>query len=114
MAKGRARAEHETDPSRILLEVWLEQLPKAENRVQLDDAPDRLGIRAAGALAGAPEEVQTSRQLTRSFMDEVERLALGRVEPLAARNDDEAWRDSIRDAAHPVGTTRMAFDAREE
>jgi choline dehydrogenase-like flavoprotein len=99
-------------PRSIFLQLWLEQQPDPDSRLDLADTRDSLGLRQARVRwkLGEPER-RTSRQMTRWIADDLARLGLGRTEELLAMSDDGAWTEAVRDAAHPSGTTRMSTDA---
>jgi choline dehydrogenase-like flavoprotein len=101
-------------PSRIALELWLEQAPDAESRVSLDETQDVLGMRRAKVRWRCSEqEIRTSRTMTGWIADDLNRLGLADLRDLPAMQDDDAWLASVLDAAHPAGTTRMSADPRK-
>lgn len=102
----RATAER---PSRVWLQLWLEQAPESDRRIRLGEQRDAFGLRRAHVDWTCSDlELETSRQLTRFVTADLERLGIASVRELAAMTDDAAWRASVIDAAHPAGTTRMA------
>jgi choline dehydrogenase-like flavoprotein len=100
-------------PSRVSLELWLEQAPDAGSRVTLDRTRDPLGLpRARVTWRCGEQEIRTSRALTRLIAGDLTKLGIARLIELASMRDDEAWLASMRDAAHAAGTTRMSADPR--
>jgi choline dehydrogenase-like flavoprotein len=96
-------------PTHVWLEVWLEQAPKASRRVSLATTRDPLGLPEAEVRWSCdPEEIQTSRCLTRWIAEDLSRLGLADVRELEAMTDDSAWLATVRDGFHPAGTTRMS------
>lgn len=103
---GRATAER---PSRVWLQLWLEQAPVADRRVELADDTDGFGLRRARVhWSCTDQELDTSRRMTRWIADDLSRLGVAEVRELPAMHDDDAWRASVTDAYHPAGTTRMS------
>jgi choline dehydrogenase-like flavoprotein len=99
-------------PSSILVRAFTEQQPDAENRVELSDQIDPLGVpkpRLKWRISDL--ELQTLRVVTRLVKEEIERLRLGQVviEPWLAEGERPPQR-SISDAYHHAGTTRMSTD----
>jgi len=96
-------------PSTVWLEVWVEQAPKESRRLSLANTRDAFGRRETAVTWSCdPEELDTSRRLTRWIGEDLERLGIARLHELPAMADDDAWRASVRDASHPAGTTRMS------
>lgn len=102
----------------INLRVCIEQSPRWENRIQLAEARDRLGIRKA-ALKWLPGEADE-----RTFHACMDRFAnfwrrngydrVGRIEWAdGARGPAGSVLDIAQDYAHPSGTTRMGTDRSE-
>jgi choline dehydrogenase-like flavoprotein len=101
-------------PSRIALEIWVEQAPTKDRYVTLADTRDPLGLRQASVRWTCDaEELETSRQMTRWIGADLERLGIARLRELPAMQDDDAWRETVRDGFHPAGTTRMADSPRD-
>ncbi|ROP43693.1 GMC oxidoreductase [Pseudokineococcus lusitanus] len=102
-------------PSHVWLQLWVEQAPDPARRVVLDrDRLDPHGQpRARVTWTCDDEELRTTRTMSRWVAEDLERLGVGRVRPLPAQTDDDAWRRTVTDAAHPAGTTRMATTARD-
>jgi choline dehydrogenase-like flavoprotein len=101
-------------PSRVGLQLWLEQAPDRESRVTLDDSRDRMGLRRAKVRwRCGDQEIATSRALTRWIAEDLQRLGLAKVTDLGAMRDNAEWLESMTDAAHPSGTTRMSLGPRE-
>lgn len=99
-----------TRPSAVWLQLWLEQAPNPDSRVTLSDDVDELGLRRprvdwrAGGL-----ERETSRRLTQWVIEDLVRLGVAEATALPAVHDDEAWQQTVDDAFHPAGTTRMSL-----
>lgn len=100
-------------PAHVWLQLWVEQAPDPSRRVTLAEGRDALGLRQASIRWSVePLELQTSRLLTRWVGHDLVRLGIGYLRELPAMRDDDAWRSTVTDAAHPAGTTRMSTDAR--
>jgi choline dehydrogenase-like flavoprotein len=95
----------------VWLDVWLEQPPRTDSRVTLGPNRDAYGLPTASVrwVVGEAER-NSSRRLTALIGSELQRLGLGRLAPLPAATDDEAWQHTVADAFHPAGTTRMATE----
>ncbi|MEI4278297.1 GMC oxidoreductase [Klenkia terrae] len=100
--------------SRVRLDVWLEQVPDPESRVTLDpDHRDAFGLPSPRVDWRVSDvEVRTSRTMARWVAEDLRRNGLAEVTELPAMTDDAAWRESVADAFHPAGTTRMSTDPR--
>jgi len=94
------------------LQLWLEQHPNPDSRIDLAETRDSLGLRQAQVRweLGEPER-RTSRVMTRWIAEDLTRLGLARTTESRGMWDDEAWTEAVRDAAHPSGTTRMSAQA---
>ncbi len=98
-------------PSAVWLQLWIEQQPDADSRITLDERRDMLGLRQARLNWTCGDlEMSTSRALTRWVGNGLARLGLAELRELPAMTDDAAWRQTVGDAAHPAGTTRMSAD----
>jgi choline dehydrogenase-like flavoprotein len=99
---GRLRA--------VEIQCFLEQAPRAENRVRLSDRTDALGHPLARVDWSIGElDRRTIRALHATLDRDLRARGFGRVEsPLLAGTDDP-WPIS-RDASHHMGTTRMGED----
>jgi choline dehydrogenase-like flavoprotein len=98
-----------TRPAHVWLQLWLEQQPDEDSRVTLDESRDTLGLRRARLdWRCSEQEMRTSRRLTRWIAEDLVRMRLAEVTELPAMQSDDAWLESVRDAAHPAGTTRMS------
>jgi choline dehydrogenase-like flavoprotein len=105
-AKGMATG---TAPTAVWLQVWVEQQPDPNSRITLDVQRDQLGLPQARLHWTCSElELHTSRTLTHWVAEDLRRLQLAELRKLPSMHDDEAWRATVGDAAHPAGTTRMA------
>ncbi len=129
-AKSAVRwAQRRTDPLRpwllhraglrdLALVVRAEQAPNPESRVRLTTQVDPLGVpRVALDWRTTALDVASVAGLVSVLNVELERLALGRVEPAAwLRELDGGWRTDPLISAHPIGgyhhmgTTRMSDD----
>lgn len=96
-------------PTRVSLQVWLEQEPDPDSRTGLATETDALGLRRAEVHWRVGErEIETSRVMTRWIGADLARLGVAEVLESEAMHDDDAWRRTVRDAYHPAGTTRMS------
>lgn len=96
-------------PAHVWLQLWIEQAPEADRRITLASSRDQFGLRQAQVQWGLhPIELETSRRLTQWIAGDLARLGIARTRELPAMRDDDAWRASVTDAAHPAGTTRMS------
>jgi len=108
LARGMAIGER---PSHVWLQLWVEQAPDPDRRVRLDDALDAHGLPRARVTWTCDDlELETTRRMTRWVAEDLQRLGVASVRELPAMTDDDAWRSTVYDAAHPAGTTRMAPD----
>lgn len=111
LARGMATGVR---PSHVWLQLWLEQVPDPESRVTLADSVDAVGLRRVRVdWRCGVQEMETGRQLTRFVAEDLRRLGIGEVRELPAMWDDAEWHGSLRDAAHPAGTTRMSVSPRQ-
>jgi choline dehydrogenase-like flavoprotein len=99
-------------PTSIFLRAFTEQQPDSENRVALSEQTDSLGVpkpRIHWRISDL--ELRTLRLVTRLVKEEVERLRLGElvIEPWL-EGAEQPPEQSIRDAYHHAGTTRMSRD----
>ncbi|MCW5776153.1 MAG: GMC family oxidoreductase [Phycisphaeraceae bacterium] len=88
----------------------VEQQPSEENRVELSDQRDALGVRRI-RLRWSPGELD-QRTMERSSIilaEELGRLGLGFVR-LETMLDSAAFRNRVRRASHHMGTTRMSLE----
>lgn len=101
---GRSR------PDSVHVQVWVEQDVDPARRVVLAEHDrDALGLpRAVVRWGVADQELATARRLTRLIGTDLVRLGIGHLRELDAMTDDDAFRATTGDAAHPAGTTRMA------
>ncbi|MEJ5915900.1 GMC family oxidoreductase [Pseudokineococcus sp. 1T1Z-3] len=108
LVRGMAIGER---PSHVWLQLWVEQAPDPERRVYLADELDAHGLpRARVRWTCSDLELETTRQMTRWVGADLERLGIATLRELPSMTDDDAWRGSVLDAAHPAGTTAMAPD----
>lgn len=101
---GRSR------PDAVHVQVWVEQDADPDRRVVL--APrdrDALGLpRAVVRWGVSDQELDTVRRLTRWVGTDLVRLGIGHLREHDAMTDDDAFRATTSDAAHPAGTTRTS------
>jgi choline dehydrogenase-like flavoprotein len=100
-------------PKRIRFQCYLEQTPDAANRVTLAEEFDALGQpKSHIAWKLGDLERRTLQAMTDAVAREFARLGLGRLQPDAWLNDPDAdWQSKLDQAAHLIGTTRMASTA---
>jgi choline dehydrogenase-like flavoprotein len=95
----------------INLEVMCEQLPNPDSRITLSDRRDPLGMRISRIdWRVSEEEARAMRRITELMLEQLSRMGL---EPPVLEEwvrDGATFPDTIRDIAHPTGTTRMADD----
>ena len=95
----------------INLEAMCEQLPNPDSRITLSDRRDPLGMRISRVdWRVAEEEARAMRRITQLMVEQISRMGL---EPPALEDwvrDGAVFPDTLRDVAHPIGTTRMADD----
>jgi choline dehydrogenase-like flavoprotein len=99
-------------PDSIFLRAFTEQQPDAQNRIELSQQTDTLGVPKPRIHWRISElELRTLQTVTRLVKEEMERLRLGElvIEPWLERGEHPPER-SIRDAYHHAGTTRMSGD----
>jgi choline dehydrogenase-like flavoprotein/nucleoside-diphosphate-sugar epimerase len=101
---------HKTDA--ITLEAMCEQLPNPDSRIILSDRRDPLGMRISRIdWRVSAEEARAMRRITDLMLKQLFRMGL---EPPVLEEwvrDGAMFPDTtIRDVAHPIGTTRMADD----
>ncbi len=100
-------------PSRVRLQVWLEQAPDPDSRVTLGSSTDALGLRRARVDWRCGDlEIETSRRFTRWIATDLSRTGVAELAELDVLVDDDAWRASAADAFHPSGTARMSSSPR--
>jgi choline dehydrogenase-like flavoprotein len=99
---GRIRA--------VEIQCFLEQAPRAENRVVLADRKDALGHPLARVEWSIGDLDQRTILALHSALDEDLRArGFGRVDSPLLSGEDDPWPIS-RDASHHMGTTRMGDD----
>ena len=95
----------------VTLEAMCEQLPNPDSRITLSDRRDRLGMRIPRIdWRVSEEEARAMRRITELMVEQLSRMGL---EPPVLEEwvrDGAMFPQTIRDAAHPTGTTRMADD----
>ena len=95
----------------VTLDAMCEQCPNPESRLTLSDRRDHLGMRIPRIDWRVSErEARTLRRITELTVEHLTRIG---VEPPALEDwvaDEAMLPQTIKDAAHPTGTTRMADD----
>jgi choline dehydrogenase-like flavoprotein len=95
----------------LFLEAMCEQLPNPSSRITLSDRRDRLGMRLPRIdWRVSEEEARAIRRVTGLMVEQLSRMGL---EPPALEDwvrDGAMFPPTVRDIAHPTGTTRMAHD----
>ena len=93
----------------------VEQVPDAASRITLADTVDGFGMpRAEVHWRAHDDEFRTLVRAAELFDREVRRL--GYAPPTSVPWQDlgaDAWRESIHDMAHPMGSTRMSIEPRD-
>jgi choline dehydrogenase-like flavoprotein len=95
----------------IDLEAMCEQLPNPDSRITLSDRRDPLGMRLPRIdWRVSEEEARSMRRMTELMLEQLSRMGL--EPPVVAEwvRDGAMFPDTLRDIAHPIGTTRMADD----
>ena len=95
----------------IDLEAMCEQLPNPDSRITLSDRRDPLGMRIPRIdWRVSEEEARAMRRITELMLQQLSRMGL--EPPVLAEwvRDGAMFPDTLRDIAHPIGTTRMADD----
>ncbi|MEJ0094529.1 MAG: GMC family oxidoreductase [Methylocella sp.] len=97
-----------------VLESKSEQAPNRDSRVTLDHARDRLGLnRSCLDWCTLPIDRRTIVRAEELLGEELQRLNIGRLEPLTP-DEVESWpRTGVEGGWHQLGTTRMADNPRE-
>jgi nucleoside-diphosphate-sugar epimerase/choline dehydrogenase-like flavoprotein len=95
----------------VTLEAMCEQLPNPDSRITLSDRRDPLGMKIPRIdWRVSEEEARAMRRITELMLKQFSRMGL---EPPVLEGwvrDGAMLPDTIRDVAHPIGTTRMADD----
>jgi len=95
----------------INLEVMCEQLPNPDSRLTLSERRDRFGMRIPRIDWRVSEaEARAVQRITGLMVEQLSRMGL---EPPVVEEwvrDGAMFPDTVRDIAHPTGTTRMADD----
>ena len=95
----------------INMEAMCEQLPNPDSRITLSDRRDPLGMRISRIdWRVSDEEARAMRRITQLMVEQLSRMGL---EPPILEEwvrDGAMFPDTVRDVAHPIGTTRMADD----
>jgi choline dehydrogenase-like flavoprotein len=95
----------------ITLEAMCEQLPNPDSRVTLSDRRDPLGMRIPRIdWRVSEEEARAMRRITELILEQFSRMGLEPPTPEGWVRDGAMFPDTMRDIAHPIGTTRMADD----
>jgi choline dehydrogenase-like flavoprotein len=95
----------------INLESMCEQLPNPDSRITLSDRRDPLGMRIPRIDWRVSEvEARAMRRITELMLEQLSRIGL---EPPVVEEwvrDGAMFPDTLRDIAHPTGTTRISDD----
>lgn len=95
-------------PSRIRLQIYLEQTPNHSSRVRLSTRRDQFGVPDIEVDWMVTDmERRTLQVMTQTVRQEISRLGLGTITPSPWLNSEE-WKTHLSDCAHHAGTTRMA------
>jgi choline dehydrogenase-like flavoprotein len=112
---ARGRGAKPTD-CLVRLGVQCENAPYYDSRVSLSDSRDCLGMRRSRLNWVVGEfERRTLRMFVRLFSEQIHTLKCATYNtPITAVLDDNSgWRGLFHDAAHQMGTTRMAESPRD-
>ncbi len=103
-----------TPAERVDFACVVEQVPDRDSRITLSDRTDALGMpRARIHWRASDDEFRTLVRVGEIFDSEARRL--GYLAPERVPWEElgvDAWRESIHDMAHPIGSTRMSVDPR--
>ena len=95
----------------IYLEAMCEQIPNPDSRITLSDRRDLFGMRISRIdWRVSEEEARAMRRITELMVEQLSRMGLEPPVPEEWVRDGAMFPDTIRDVAHPIGTTRMADD----
>ena len=93
----------------LYLEAMCEQLPNPDSRITLSDRADPLGVRLPRIdWRVSEEEARALRRITELMVEQLSRIGL---EPPVLEDwvrDGAMFPHTVKDIAHPTGTTRMA------
>jgi choline dehydrogenase-like flavoprotein len=93
----------------LTLDAMCEQRPDRDSRLTLSDRRDHLGMRISRVdWRVSEEEARSLRRITELTVEYLHRVGIG--SPVIAEwvRDGAMFPETVRDAAHPTGTTRMA------
>ena len=95
----------------VYLEAMCEQIPNPDSRITLSDRRDLFGMRISRIDWRVSEvEARAMRRITELMGEQLSRMGLEPPVPAEWVRDGATFPDTIRDIAHPIGTTRMADD----
>jgi choline dehydrogenase-like flavoprotein len=95
----------------VTLDAMCEQLPNPDSRLTLSDRRDRLGMRIPRIDWRVSEsEALAMRRITELMAEHLSHMGLEPPVPEDWVRDGAMLPRTIRDVAHPAGTTRMADD----
>ena len=95
----------------VTVEAMCEQLPNPDSRVTLADRRDRLGMPISRIdWRTSDQEARAMQRMTELMVEQFARMG---IEPPVLEDwvrDGATFPPTVRDVAHPTGTTRMADD----
>jgi choline dehydrogenase-like flavoprotein len=95
----------------LTLDAMCEQLPNPDSRLILSDRRDRLGMKIPRIdWRVSEEEALAMRRITELMVEHLSRMGLEIPVLESWVRDGAMFPQTIRDVAHPAGTTRMADD----
>ena len=105
---------HRTLPRKlaeVTLEAMCEQVPNPDSRIVLSERRDRLGMKIScinWRVSG--DEARAMRRIARLMVGQLSRMGIESPVLEEWVQDEAMFPQTIRDVAHPTGTTRMADD----
>jgi choline dehydrogenase-like flavoprotein len=97
--------------SAVTVEAMCEQLPNPDSRVTLADRRDRLGMPISRIdWRTSDEEARAMRRVAELMVEQFSRMGIESPKLEDWVRDGAMFPETLRDVAHPAGTTRMADD----
>jgi choline dehydrogenase-like flavoprotein len=97
--------------SEVTVEAMCEQLPNPDSRVTLADRRDRLGMPISRIdWRTSDEEARAMRRVAELMVEQFSRMGIESPVLEGWVRDGAMFPETLRDVAHPAGTTRMADD----